>query len=256
MNSRNGVIAIVITGAVLAGTAPACAHSERELTETTTYFDLPLEQKVRVEKNGRVLMVPAGYFANWWQLRHLDSFERKEVKIGIHFWMPTKKYPQFSGTSVVDRRPRYEGEIFDPASYVVNSAIEFRKLDDPDYIPPLKRAENEMNSPRWDFPRYKKPWRMQALSFGVERMLLEGKPERANEFYRSLPGQEPQAFFKCHSPIGRPWNSFCTGYVHFTGDGLGVYIEIPEDFLPQWRAAATSLRDLVRSWQVPQSLPQ
>ncbi len=105
MGSRSAFIAIVIVGAGLAGPEPACAYSERQLTETKTYFGLPLDQKIRVEKNGHVLMVPAGYFADWEQLRHLDQFERKEIKLGIHFWMPSKKYPQFDGVSVVDRRP-------------------------------------------------------------------------------------------------------------------------------------------------------
>src|SRR5208282_3726024 len=103
----------------------------------------------------------------------------------------------------------------------------------------------------WNSPHFTKPWRFELTSFGLERMLLEGQYERDDEFYRSLRGQEPQAFFQCHPPLRRLSNSFCTAYVHFSGDRLATYIEIPEDFLPQWLDAAIALRDLVRSWQMP-----
>jgi hypothetical protein len=232
------VVAIAIA-ILLASQVHAFDWRSYDSPATHTYTGVPLDAPQRVELQGRVLMVPAGYFFDWFKADPLDTRDRRFQDLFIHFWMPSKQFPRFNELSIEGRVRR--DKPLDPATYVVSASIGFRKREELNSSV-YWNAINNMTK-----KLFGRAHTIETTSFGLEHAWIDRRDGRKNEVYRSMQDQNPEFGLTC-VPDEKVVHD-CEGTVYIASDELAFSIFLPRAAIPQWREISFAVRDLVHSWQ-------
>jgi hypothetical protein len=216
-------------------------YPEDSAARVVTYTGIPLDTPITVRMKGQLFRLPLGYFRDWtlaWQTVEDTLRVHDILGLDIHFWMPSKRWPEIDGIATATFRPKEVTHAFEPGAFTVQTTITIEEAEGTDYVPPLKKYSN-FREAYSDHPNY----RERSEGFGLRRLFLTTGGPGSGLNYVNEDDVIPQAMIDCYGINTAP-NPLCRAYGYFPSDKMAIFAVIPVQALPEWREIFFTARTL------------